>query len=159
MYFLCAVRKIKLDNRITEETLQGIDFTGLCPHSALTQLPDLHSDRMPLYPQPKFRGPKRTKSATPLSRVELHIHLDGCVRMSTVWELYKEKGHPSVMELRTDCSPRPHSTRGWDSGGSKVSGGAPGTRQPDHLPGRLPVHSSCTVWRPGRHRESGLGVL
>lgn len=47
---------------------------------------------MPLYPEPKFRGPKRTKAALPLSRVELHIHLDGCVRMSTVWELYNQKG-------------------------------------------------------------------
>ena len=47
--------------------------------------------RMPLYPEPKFRGPKRTKSKTPLSRVELHIHLDGSVRLSTIWELYKQK--------------------------------------------------------------------
>ena len=47
---------------------------------------------MPLYPEPKFRGPKRTKATLPLSRVELHIHLDGCVRMSTVWELYNQKG-------------------------------------------------------------------
>ena len=47
---------------------------------------------MPLYPQPKFRGPKRTKGPVPLSRVELHIHLDGSVRMSTVWELAKQKG-------------------------------------------------------------------
>ena len=48
--------------------------------------------RMPLYPEPKFRGPKRTKKGVPLSRVELHIHLDGSVRMSTVWELCKQKG-------------------------------------------------------------------
>jgi len=47
---------------------------------------------MPLYPEPKFRGPKRTKKRVPLSRVELHIHLDGSVRMSTVWELCKQKG-------------------------------------------------------------------
>ena len=73
--------------------------------------------KMPLYPQPKFHGPKRTKTGTPLSRfdekiinnklinfkliiiehsrVELHIHLDGCVRMSTIWELYKQKGKSS----------------------------------------------------------------
>ena len=30
----------------------------------------------------------------PLSRVELHIHLDGAVRLSTVWELAKEKNIP-----------------------------------------------------------------
>jgi len=47
---------------------------------------------MPNFPEPKFRGPKRTKSAIPLSRVELHIHLDGCVRMSTIWELCQAKG-------------------------------------------------------------------
>jgi len=47
---------------------------------------------MPNFPDPKFRGPKRTKAAIPLSRVELHIHLDGCVRMSTIWELSKAKG-------------------------------------------------------------------
>jgi len=41
---------------------------------------------------PKFHGPKRTKNASPLSRVELHIHLDGAVRHSTVWELCKQKG-------------------------------------------------------------------
>jgi len=29
---------------------------------------------------------------TPQTRVELHIHLDGCLRMETVWELYKQKG-------------------------------------------------------------------
>jgi len=52
----------------------------------------LHS--MPNFPEPKFWGPKRTKSAIPLSRVELHIHLDGCVRMSTIWELCKKKGLP-----------------------------------------------------------------
>eukprot|EP00090_Calanus_glacialis_P045899 TRINITY_DN8773_c0_g1_i1.p1 TRINITY_DN8773_c0_g1~~TRINITY_DN8773_c0_g1_i1.p1 ORF type:complete len:394 (-),score=134.85 TRINITY_DN8773_c0_g1_i1:335-1516(-) len=47
---------------------------------------------MPNFSEPKFRGPKRTKTAIPLSRVELHIHLDGCVRMSTIWELCKAKG-------------------------------------------------------------------
>lgn len=51
--------------------------------------------RMPLFPEPKFRGPKRTKMPTPQTRVELHIHLDGCLRMETVWELYKQKGDPS----------------------------------------------------------------
>jgi len=49
---------------------------------------------MPNFPDPKFRGPKRTKAPLPLSRVELHIHLDGCVRMSTIWELAKAKGLP-----------------------------------------------------------------
>ena len=48
--------------------------------------------RMPSFPEPKFRGPKRTKMPTPQTRVELHIHLDGSLRMETVWELYKEKG-------------------------------------------------------------------
>jgi len=47
---------------------------------------------MPNFPEPKFRGPARTRTPTPLSRVELHIHLDGCVRMSTIWELSKAKG-------------------------------------------------------------------
>ena len=47
---------------------------------------------MPLYPEPKFRGPKRTKKPIPQCRVELHNHLDGALRMSTVWELYKQKG-------------------------------------------------------------------
>jgi len=47
---------------------------------------------MPNYPEPKFRGPKRTKGARPLSRVELHIHLDGSLRMSTIWEISKAKG-------------------------------------------------------------------
>ena len=51
--------------------------------------------RMPLFPEPKFRGPKRTKMPTPQTRVELHIHLDGCLRMETVWELYKQKGDTS----------------------------------------------------------------
>merc|ERR1719319_76450 len=46
---------------------------------------------MPNYPEPKFRGPKRTKAPRPLSRVELHIHLDGSLRLSTVWELSKAK--------------------------------------------------------------------
>jgi len=49
---------------------------------------------MPNYQEPKFRGPVRTKNAKPLSRVELHIHLDGCLRMETVWELSKAKGLP-----------------------------------------------------------------
>jgi len=49
---------------------------------------------MPNYAEPKFLGPKRTKAPKPLSRVELHIHLDGCVRMSTVWELATSKGLP-----------------------------------------------------------------
>ena len=48
--------------------------------------------KMPLYPEPKFRGPKRTKKPIPQCRVELHNHLDGALRMSTVWELYKQKG-------------------------------------------------------------------
>jgi len=39
----------------------------------------------------KFYGPKRTQKDVPLSRVELHIHLDGAVRLSTVWELSKQK--------------------------------------------------------------------
>ena len=47
---------------------------------------------MPNYPEPKFRGPKRTKAPRPLSRVELHIHLDGSLRMSTIWEISKAKG-------------------------------------------------------------------
>jgi len=55
---------------------------------------------MPLYPEPKFRGPKRTKKPIPQCRVELHNHLDGALRMSTVWELYKQKG----MELPGDGS-------------------------------------------------------
>merc|ERR1719319_909506 len=46
---------------------------------------------MPNYPEPKFRGPKRTKAPRPLSRVELHIHLDGSLRLSTVWELSRAK--------------------------------------------------------------------
>jgi len=49
---------------------------------------------MPNYPEPKFRGPKRTKAPRPLSRVELHIHLDGSLRMSTIWEISKAKGLP-----------------------------------------------------------------
>ena len=51
---------------------------------------------MPLYPEPKFRGPKRTKKPIPQCRVELHNHLDGALRMSTVWELYKQKGDTVV---------------------------------------------------------------
>ena len=31
------------------------------------------------------------KPALPLSRVELHVHLDGCVRKDTVWELQMKK--------------------------------------------------------------------
>ena len=42
----------------------------------------------------KFHGPKRTKNVAPLSRAELHIHFDGAVRFSTIWELCKEKGLP-----------------------------------------------------------------
>lgn len=49
---------------------------------------------MPNYPEPKFRGPKRTKAPRPLTRVELHIHLDGALRLSTVWELSRAKGLP-----------------------------------------------------------------
>ena len=30
----------------------------------------------------------------PLSRVELHVHLDGALRPSTIWELCKKKGLP-----------------------------------------------------------------
>jgi len=48
---------------------------------------------MPIY-KPKFHGPKRTKQPSPLSRVELHLHLDGAVRLSTIWELCKAKGLP-----------------------------------------------------------------
>ena len=44
------------------------------------------------FSEPKFHGPVRTKLGTPLSRVELHIHLTGCVRMTTIWELCKAKG-------------------------------------------------------------------
>lgn len=51
-----------------------------------------HSHKMPNYPEPKYRGPKRTKGPKPLSRVELHIHLDGSMRMASVWELSKAKG-------------------------------------------------------------------
>jgi len=47
---------------------------------------------MPNCQEPKYRGPKRTKGPKPLSRVELHIHLDGSLRMTTVWELSKAKG-------------------------------------------------------------------
>merc|ERR1712129_120096 len=46
---------------------------------------------MPNYPEPKFRGPKRTRAPRPLSRAELHIHLDGSLRLSTVWELSRAK--------------------------------------------------------------------
>lgn len=42
----------------------------------------------------KFLGPERTEKAVPLSRAELHIHLDGSVRYSTIWELCKQKGLP-----------------------------------------------------------------
>lgn len=42
----------------------------------------------------KFHGPKRTKNEVPLSRAELHIHFDGAVRISTIWELCKQKGLP-----------------------------------------------------------------
>ena len=42
----------------------------------------------------KFHGPKRTKNVAPLSRAELHIHFDGAVRISTIWELCKQKGLP-----------------------------------------------------------------
>ncbi|XP_023335547.1 adenosine deaminase [Eurytemora carolleeae] len=42
----------------------------------------------------KFHGPKRTKNVAPLSRAELHIHFDGAVRLSTIWELCKQKGLP-----------------------------------------------------------------
>ena len=31
------------------------------------------------------------KPALPLSRVELHVHLDGCIRKDTVWELQMKK--------------------------------------------------------------------
>jgi len=53
-----------------------------------------------------FHGPKRTKTPLPLSRVELHIHLDGSVRPSTVWDLSKSKGLPlpgtgSLQDLTT----------------------------------------------------------
>jgi len=60
--------------------------------SNFRNLRNLSTSAMPNFPEPKFRGPVRTKTATPLSRVELHIHLDGCVRMSTIWELCKAKG-------------------------------------------------------------------
>lgn len=33
-------------------------------------------------------------SSAPLTRVELHSHLDGSVRATTVWELAKAKGFP-----------------------------------------------------------------
>jgi len=49
---------------------------------------------MPNFPEPKFRGPKKTKGPKPLSRVELHIHLDGSVRLTTIWEISKAKGLP-----------------------------------------------------------------
>jgi len=54
---------------------------------------------------PKFHGPKRTKNKFPLSRAELHIHLDGSVRFSTIWELCKQKklplpGRGTVEDLR-----------------------------------------------------------
>lgn len=42
----------------------------------------------------KFHGPRRTQQSVPLSRAELHIHLDGSLRLSTVWELCKQKGLP-----------------------------------------------------------------
>jgi adenosine deaminase len=45
-------------------------------------------------PPVKFHGPKRTQKSVPLSRAELHIHLDGSVRLSTVWELSKQKNIP-----------------------------------------------------------------
>eukprot|EP00088_Acartia_fossae_P062146 TRINITY_DN7486_c0_g1_i1.p1 TRINITY_DN7486_c0_g1~~TRINITY_DN7486_c0_g1_i1.p1 ORF type:complete len:364 (-),score=82.82 TRINITY_DN7486_c0_g1_i1:340-1431(-) len=56
---------------------------------------------MPAY---KFHGPKRTQKKIPLSRAELHIHLDGSVRLSTVWELSKQKniklpGNGSIADL------------------------------------------------------------
>jgi len=80
-----VVKKIKFDYWITEKHKSY-------SHFHLSQVPVAYLTRMPLYPEPKFRGPVRTKGATPLSRVELHIHLDGSVRMSTVWELYTQKG-------------------------------------------------------------------
>jgi hypothetical protein len=42
----------------------------------------------------KFHGPRRTQQGLPLSRAELHIHLDGSVRLSTIWELCKQKNLP-----------------------------------------------------------------
>ena len=57
---------------------------------------------MPNYPEPKFRGPHRTRAAPPLTRVELHIHLDGCLRMSTVWELCRAKAFNTNIDLPSD---------------------------------------------------------
>jgi len=39
-----------------------------------------------------YHGPKRTRGPIPLSRVELHCHLDGSLRPATVWDLSKTKG-------------------------------------------------------------------
>ena len=83
---------------------------------------------MPNYPQPKFWGPKKTKAPKvtlpplllyspssppqPLSRVELHIHLDGSLRMSTIWELSKAKVHvkysPIKVAFRLISVPKSH---------------------------------------------------